>query len=566
MVHRSRQISVMALALLLTGCASPPPSLPPVAASASPDASTVASTPAPTTASGGSDELAGITLEPIDSAPQDRVNAVRLSAGPSGFWAIADPERAGSGSVLVTGSADGSTWRRMDVGRFPGRLVDVAGSSLGAVLATESDSSGDGQSVSTLWYAPDATHFQRVPDQAGLSSAYPERLFAGRAGFAMIGTPLEAYGTFHPSVWTSADGRTWSAATSLDGKGIDAIVVTDTSFVAIATGSQGTDVAALASRDGQHWQASTGGPDSMLDAPGLAAGPPVLVGDSIVTVRSDRTMWRGTFLQDAPTLLDWNHDASTDPTFAGADVVAAAGSAAGATMLGFDRTSLHALSWTTRDGFAWARVDLGTDVFDGGVPSLLARSASTAVSVGQLANTDGDVVSRPWRTEDGVTWNRVGVDEFGPLPSLRTGPCPTAEPTTPAALVSLERPLWPTCFGNRQLTISGFVLECDCGGTTTSDAQPAWLIGDEALPSLRIASDATLDPAAIVGAWIDPARRITLPPAGTKITVQGHFDDPVSPSCRVVPRAGTYVGLRPTAWLTAECRQRFVVTAVRARS
>jgi hypothetical protein len=65
-----------------------------------------------------------------------------------------------------------------------------------------------------------------------------------------------------------------------------------------------------------------------------------------------------------------------------------------------------------------------------------------------------------------------------------------------------------------------------------------------------------------MGVWPLPSANLTPPKEGTQVEITGHFNDPVSPDCRIIP---TFVGaeLPPVSVAAAECRQAFIVTAIR---
>jgi hypothetical protein len=57
-----------------------------------------------------------------------------------------------------------------------------------------------------------------------------------------------------------------------------------------------------------------------------------------------------------------------------------------------------------------------------------------------------------------------------------------------------------------------------------------------------------------------PSAHLTPPTEGTLVEITGHFNDPVSPDCRIIP---SLVGaeLPPVSDAAAGCRQAFVVTS-----
>ena len=125
--------------------------------------------------------------------------------------------------------------------------------------------------------------------------------------------------------------------------------------------------------------------------------------------------------------------------------------------------------------------------------------------------------------------------------------------------------LWPACFGNATLQITGYVAECGCGGVTNSQGRPAWLIDSLGFAPFYLAPavvQAETGPGGF-GFRIDPAHPVTVPAPGTHVEVSGHFDDPAAATCRVFPNPGAIGPVLPNAQTIAICRQAFVVSTLR---
>jgi hypothetical protein len=166
------------------------------------------------------------------------------------------------------------------------------------------------------------------------------------------------------------------------------------------------------------------------------------------------------------------------------------------------------------------------------------------------------------RSTDGPSWQQTAV--LPPPPAVAAGACPAA-PTTFAELQAIGFPKAASCFGSQPLTIPAFASDCGgCGGVPATRADPAWINAPfvpwfiSGVPSLD-----GLQPS--LGLWPDPDAGLDpLPATGTPITVTGHFNDPVSTSCRTIP-LWHGLELEPAATSEAECRASFVVTAVAVR-
>jgi hypothetical protein len=238
----------------------------------------------------------------------------------------------------------------------------------------------------------------------------------GGPGFVAVG----AFRNRGGAVWTSQDGRKWSAVpwpdaerqvpTSLASRGAELVAVGVETVSA-----DGVDVrmAFWTSVDGLSW--TRGEHDDV-----------VLTGqmEFMPTVVSTSRGWFAMAYDGSSTVLwssddgvAWSRAATDDRTFEGSVLVSLAEGGPGLVGVGFEiegggigRPSVAV--WVSDEGGAWSRVELGEGVFEDawmvsvvpGGPGLVAVGSSKPVS----ATTDAAAV---WTSEDGLTWEQVPPDE-----------------------------------------------------------------------------------------------------------------------------------------------------------
>jgi hypothetical protein len=112
------------------------------------------------------------------------------------------------------------------------------------------------------------------------------------------------------------------------------------------------------------------------------------------------------------------------------------------------------------------------------------------------------------------------------------------------------------------MTFRAWVAECQgCfGGDEGADMEPAWLLN----PPDRIALS-PVEGLSDIAMPVTPVESLIVQPewTGHWVEVTGHYDDPASASCREVADPRTGAIQLPRQVTIDNCRQQFVVTAVR---
>lgn len=557
-----RSGALIATAVLVAACATNQPSPSPSAAT-SPTSSPASSTPSARPSPPPSSETGLVSLQAPANLPLVEASVGRLSATPNGFALVtfvspasgADPT-----STLVVGSADGASWQVLDAAGL-GANLDVAVGPSGWLAAADGATQDSGVPGIRLWSSPDGTQWTPIVEPAGLDGAHSGRLFGGASGYALLGQIEDANGTTVGAVWTSVDGRTWKEADTPPDAYIDGAVVLPDGFVAVDSGTSGTTPRAWTSTNRAAWTPQTGEPFGRGVVIVTAVGP------DLVAVRTDRTIWRGRVTVDGASLrIAWEHESSADGELDKARVATFAGSASGATIMGWDEQTFEPMTLSSHDGNTWRRTSLPAGTFGGGVTDQLAQGSEAVVAVGYATNDDGFVVPRLWRSSDGVSWEAVAGDALGAVPEAASGPCPSAPPTKVDGYLALDPALWPTCFGDRSLSIRGFVGDCGgCGGATTQQGTPEWLMDPLGY------ADFWLNPAVVsaesgrggFGVIIDPKHPVRVPDVNKPVVLTGHFDDPAAATCRLFAGGDAFGTLEPIARTSAWCRQEFVAESIR---
>ncbi len=550
------------LALSVAACSS--------AATSGPSTATSTGTPGPTPVA--TPGVATVTLAAATDVTASLTSIGAIVGTPTGFAMVGSTTSEDPTFSLEIGSADGSRWQRLDASPLGG-LAGVAAGPRGWVgLSQHSANPGGAGLTTTIWYSADGLAWSEVPDQAGIGVSFPGPVTssAGGAGFAVVGQYDDA-GTSYPTVWTSIDGTHWNEADGLRQIGIDRVLVLNKGFIATASGASGSTASAFASADGVSWTAIVSQP---FDATNSSAGSiAAMVGfDSrLATLIVGPTtgaiaVWTATpEVVNGTLTVPWQAHPEATSAFDSAGISGGSMGASAAVVLGYDRVTLQPLAWTSSDLVSWQRTDLDEATFDGGARDSVAAGPSGFVALGLAANLSGDLQTKIWHSVDGTAWQLADGDPLGSLPADPSGPCPEP-PADVLGFLAMAPALWPTCFGDRTLTVTGYVADCGgCGGASAETGEPSWLISPLGYSAFW------LNPAFIqadtgyggFGVDIDPAHPVSVPPVNTHVALTGHFDDPAASTCRLVPNAGYIGGLLPPAWAIARCRKEFVVTAIR---
>ena len=564
MPGRKLLIALVSMVVLVAACA--PASSPrlsvAVTASPPPKASQTASvSPFPSVPPAGSAILVPGPDDPLSVSYFDHISATT-----DGFALLGEANQGGDVVFVVTGSADGRTWRRSDASSFGITFVDVASGPLGWVAVSRIPTQRIDALDTALWFSMDGRAWKQMSVSKELLESTPIALAAGPLGFALRGQVPDGNGTTASALWTSSDGKTWTLVTDVPWQDIDHIQVTADAFIASSSGTTGASAAIYLSPDGAMWNSVTKGTESPFARLDSAFTSPVVIGSTIIVARNDGTIWTGAIGgYDNGLAVAWTHETAADHLLTGAAITAASASTAGALILGYDRTTLAPIAWTSADGHTWHRTDLPADTFGGGVPAIGAATSSAFVALGWEVNADGQAVSRIWRSDDGTAWAKVDDDLLGVLPAPLTGPCPAAIPTTVEGFVGMESVLWPTCFGDQTLKVSGTISDCGgCGGADVEEGTPSWLLDPLGYSTIYLAPAVVpADTGGGFGGMIDPAHPVgTIPPFGTPVELTAHFDDAASPSCRLIPFDGFIGPLGPPAQTIARCRQTLVISKI----
>jgi len=265
--------------------------------------------------------------------------------------------------------------------------------------------------------------------------------------------------------------------------------------------------------------------------------------------------------------LAWYGLPQADDLLRGAAIASLAAGRLGFVVLGTDRDSGGLLSWTSPDGDGWVRHWLPGESFGGGSPDRVVGGDFGYLAAGW--RLDGSTFSRAlWASPDGVSWSPAPTEGLPPgdVAGLAAGPA--------GIVVLIER-------GERDTLIAA------------SNDGRRWQLGEsppgltvhhpDDLVALRdgfllVGSIQSLDASGVIqserGAWRSadgltwmrsPAATGDLAGDGRWVEVTGHYDDPISPTCRYAGYDGS-IGLEPEpqrAMAVLTCRLHFVVTDLR---
>jgi len=572
---RLRSIGMAATLALLVGVSAC--SRPVVSPSVAPPAATPAlPTPASAPSVGPSQpaasrDLAWYALPQADDLFRGAAIA-SLAGGPAGFVILGN-DRA-TGGLMSWTSTDGDGWVRhwLPGATFEGGTPDwLVGGSFG-YLALGWKLEGSTFSRA-LWSSSDGVSWDLAP-VTGLPVGEIASLVSGPLG-AAVTFDFAEHGS---AVATTRDGRSWQVAALPAGAvaRIDGVVALPDGFFMTgsvdgidAAGQPTTTDSAWRTRDGITWTTDSRLGKELARLPnGIATWALSPWGTVGVGISNEDGV-----LVTANGLESW----PAPPDLWGRLV----GGAGGLLWIqGGDRPSRCSAAWQFADG-GW-RLLQGTRVdrtcLDAASPSVLG-SASTAngvIVIGQLGSAPDDVAWLVRTPGSPPTGRALGgpiatpPGESIPDPAAATIGRPascSSPPSSFATFIALEPRTAVGCFGNRTLSFKAWVVDPGEGyGGTCAAFTPAW-IRECVLPDYLLAADAkaNMGTEPILHAMRAPNATGATRGVGRWAQIQGHYDDPVSTSCRGAGDFGS-ISLNaevPRALAVLQCRLVFVVTNVR---
>lgn len=551
-----RGFAIGAMALLLAGCVGPGPTVEP---------SSVA-TPVPTASPGGMP-----TTSPVPSP-----TAAPATVDAAAWYPISIfPDEPALGTATMT--AVTSTW-------------------FGFLAVGWTPSGG------TSWWSGDGRDWTAALYQdRNLRNAMLTGVAASTTRIVAIGEAEAIDGQTHARIWTSADGLAWTTTFKEPADSFitfDSIVRTATAFVVVGTIDDGNGrVAMWTSLDGAAWTETDlpgGAPMQIVDGPAgqlvledtgtadvegrsasligpsgvvVAALPPGLI-ETVASAPDAYWAFAEPATSTGPGIpvyrsvdgLTWTRTGALPTTSAIAAAVAQVnGSLAVVTSSGEPRRTPELFH--SADGSRWDPVTW---------PSALEKGADiTALAVG----LDGivGVGSIGWRRPAAWIGLPLTADPPGPLARdpLPTG-CPSRRTWSGTPLAVLDAVLRLTdaqrvrCLGTTTIRVAGFLAEPDgLGGFCAATATPDWLTGgcgeypsgwleDVAAPFGRADTLDLFDRPAL-------PRTLKVP---RWIVATGHFDDPLSSTCREVGLDGKRD--EPLVESVSRCRAHFAVSSIAA--
>jgi hypothetical protein len=473
----------------------------------------------------------------------------KLIATHDGFLAIGSaPTAGGEVNVLLSAPNDASSWQPIDDPGF-GRIIDAAAGTSSEIML--SNTSQDLSGTYAVWRSTDGRNWTSDTGWTSDAATAPVLAAGGPAGFLILGPPGQT-----PNVWTSSDAKTWTHA--VIGPAIDGAVVVGGGFLAYSQ----ADRKIYASVNGTDWQAVA----SPVSSSGIQTISRVFsVGSNVVAVTcqliepSSCSVWTSTLQGPTGSLsLEWK--AASDPqVMDGYSVTAAAGTTTRGFMWGYDLTTYGRVAWASNDGASWSRTPLADTALGAGMPGAFAVGTSAVVAVGWTEPSAVGVGRELWQSVDGLSWTPANAPMVPPPPQVPAGPCPAAP--TLQQLIDIGSVKAASCYGQTSLTIRAYSSDCGgCGGTGLPGHSPDWIANAYAPWYVSTTATTPGGPGNRMGVWPLPSAHLTPPKEGTQVELTGHFNDAVSPDCRIIPVVAG-AELPPVSVAAAECRQAFVVTS-----
>ena len=527
------------------------------------------SEPSPTPLGSGTpapSQSASTTPTPVPVVIPEPTSIYNLVATPDGFLAfgaaLGTNPPSSAVSVILQGTSDGSSWQSIDATRF-GNVVDMAVGPPAWILVANTSPDLSGSWV--VWRSTDGKDWTSNPTWTADTITSGLAVTAGPSGFAISGAYAIGAGRSNNTVWTSRDGVRWTrAAISLGYTGGSALVL-DHGSLAYQSGSNGDTPAIFASADGASWE-----PVSSPTGSGQVIAGLLQVGSNLVAISCNPVpdgacnVSTGSVEGSAGSLaIHWQADAAATQELYGYKPTAITGAGSGGFIFGYDLATYARVVLSSNDGLSWTRNALAADALGGGLPNLLAADQSAVVGVGWTDSTPAGIGRNLWRSTDGATWSVASAPLVPPAPQVPSGTCPPA-PTTVQQLADIGFAKAAVCYGNQSLTLQGYSSGCGgCGGSPDARLTPDWMAAAYSYGAWYISpqNTATTPAGTRLAVNLLPSAHLTPPGEGVRVTVTGHFNDPASQDCRIVP---LHLGseLPPTPDAIAMCQRSFVVTSI----
>jgi hypothetical protein len=490
-----------------------------------------------------------------------------LVATPDGFlargFAYPQGQDGPAVQVILRGSSDGSSWESMDASSFVGEVVDIAvGPSAWILLAHTSSSPDKG----VVWRSTDGRNWTSDANWTADTITSALAVTAGPSGFAITGAYSVGPGRSDNTAWTSPDGVRWTRAPINLGYTGPSALVLDHGFLAYQSGL-GDTPAIFASRDGTNWEPVSSPTDS---GHAVIAGL-LQVGSNLVAITCGGpvpeiacNVSTGSVEGSAGSLaIHWQADAAATQELVGYRPTAITGAGSGGFIFGYNPTTYARVVLSSSDGLSWTRSALAADAFGGGLPNLLAAGQSAVVGLGWTDSTPAGIGRDLWRSPDGTTWSLASAPLVPPAPQVPGGACAPA-PTTVQQLVDIGFVKAAACYSNQSLTLQGYSSNCGgCGGLAQALLTPDWMGAAYSYGAWYLSVEKTQPggPGTRIGVNLLPAAHLSPPGEGVPVTVTGHFNDPASQDCRIVP---VHLGgeLPPASDAIGMCQRSFVVTSI----
>jgi hypothetical protein len=443
----------------------------------------------------------------------------RLVGGPFGYLALGWKPEPGSAEQALWSSPDGVSWSPTPTVGLPAAEPSaLVGTTFGAAIAL--DLGGAGAAVATT---SDGAHWTvATPPTTALANVFS--LVALPEGVLVIGPSVadQASGSAAIHAWTSADGSAWTESRAIG----DAISALENSVDVWGVGPWGAVGGQLGGSIGV---VTPDGFEKMTPPPvemgALAMSPAGVVwfegADQAATCASG---WQYTGSEWQPLVGSRRDEACL--TRAATYVVASATTPTGIVVMASEGDATDLAAWLVRPR---DQPPLGAG------PSGPATPPADAIPDALAARFD-----RP-ATCPAVP---VALDDLAKIPA-RTA---------------------VACFGDRDLSFRAWIVDPGEGyGGTCPAFSPAW-IQECVLPDFLLATARTTDTnGAVLHGMRSPSATGATTGVGRWVRVTGHYDDPVSSSCRGVT-SDWGLGLAseiPPALAVSMCRQVFVVSNVR---